>query len=94
VASKSMLGANYPNPFNPLTSIDFRVSSEGSVRLVVHDAAGRLVRTLVSENLTANDYTIQWNGEDNAGRRVGSGVYFYRLEAPGFTETKRMVLLK
>jgi len=94
LSTNSMLSANYPNPFNPSTRIDFRVGDAGPVRLVVHDAAGRLVRTLVSESLAASDYSIQWNGEDNAGRRVGSGVYFYRLEAPGFSETRRMVLLK
>jgi flagellar hook assembly protein FlgD len=70
------------------------VGRDGAVQLAVYDAAGRLVRTLVRENLTARDYTVTWNGEDDAGRRVGSGVYFYRLEAPGFTDTKQMVLLK
>lgn len=95
VASKGFeLSANYPNPFNPSTRIDFRVGQAGPVRLMIHDMAGRLVRTLVRDDLEAQEYTITWTGEDDAGRRVGSGVYFYRLEAPGFAETKRMVLLK
>jgi hypothetical protein len=94
VAKGFELSANYPNPFNPSTRIDFRVGESGPVQLMIHDVSGRLVRTLVNGNLDEREYTITWTGEDEAGRRVGSGVYFYRLEAPGYSETKRMVLLK
>lgn len=92
--SGSRLEPNYPNPFNPSTQIDFAIGTDGRVNLVVYDAAGRLVRTLVSDNLTAREYSVTWNGEDDSGRRVSSGVYFYRLEAPGYAETRQMVLLK
>jgi flagellar hook assembly protein FlgD len=93
-AANSALAANYPNPFNPSTTIAFRVGQAGPVRLVVHDAAGRVVRTLVDESLSTAAYTIEWNGRDDTGRGVGSGVYFYRLDTVDFSETRRMVLLK
>jgi hypothetical protein len=93
-AARSELGANYPNPFNPSTRIGFRVARQAPVKLVVHDAAGRLVRSLVAEPLPAGEYTVEWNGNDDAGRRVGSGVYFYRLDVDGYSETRKMVMLK
>jgi hypothetical protein len=92
--ARSELGAAYPNPFNPPTRIAFRVGQTGPVRLAVHDAAGRLVRTLVAGNVAAGEYTVAWQGEDDAGRRAGSGVYFYRLDVDGYSETRKMVMLK
>jgi PA domain len=90
----TMLAGNYPNPFNPSTTIAFRIGADGPVNLSVFDAAGRLVRTLLDENLVANEYTATWNGRDDTGRGVGSGVYFARLVADGRMESRRMVLLK
>jgi hypothetical protein len=86
---ESKLGQNYPNPFNPQTSIDFTVGQEGKVKLEVFDANGARVRTLVSEVKKAGNYTVPFNA---AG--MASGVYFYRLIAPGINEYKKMVLLK
>jgi hypothetical protein len=85
----SKLGQNYPNPFNPQTSIDYTVSKEGKVTLDVYDASGAKVRTLVSEVKKAGSYTASFEGTGMA-----SGVYFYRLIAPGINEYKKMVLLK
>lgn len=92
--ARNNLGLAYPNPFNPSTSIDFRVAQSGQVRLSIHDAAGRLVRILVETNMTAGEYTVRWNGVDSAGRRAPSGLYFYRLAAGGYVETRKMVMLK
>jgi len=92
--TRSDLGSAYPNPFNPSTRIAFRVGSPGPVRLAIHDAAGRLTRTLVSESMSAGEYTATWDGNDRSGRRVSSGVYFYRLELDGYSETRKMVMLK
>jgi len=92
--ARSGLGAAYPNPFNPSTRIAFRVGNTGPVRLDVHDAAGRLVRVLVAEDLAAGEYAMTWQGHDDAGRRVASGVYFYRLETKDHSETRKMVMLK
>jgi hypothetical protein len=88
------LEQNVPNPFNPVTMIRFSVAEPGWVRLVVFDVAGRPVRTLVQEHRVTNRYEAIWDGLDDAGRAVASGVYLYQLEAPGYLESKKMVLLK
>lgn len=88
------LSQNYPNPFNPSTAIEFRLPRPGFVTLEVYDIVGRKVRTLVSEPLTAGVKRTIWDGCDMTGVAVASGVYFYRLEAGEFRETRKMVLLK
>ena len=91
------LEQNSPNPFNPSTTIAFSVpTGQGAqaVRLSVHDIRGRLIRTLVDEVREPGRYTIYWDGGDSSGRRVASGVYFYRLQAGPFSSTRKMVLLK
>ena len=94
VPAVTQLHQNVPNPFNPTTRIAFDLATAGLVRLHVYDAAGRLVRTLVDEQRAAGRYTDTWTGVDGSGRRVGSGVYFYRLDAPGYQSTRKMVLLQ
>ncbi len=88
------LHPNVPNPFNPLTEIRFDLSSRGPVTLRVFDIGGRQVRTLVNETRPAGWYRVSWNGLDEAGARVASGIYFYRLETPSFSPSRKMVLLK
>jgi FlgD Ig-like domain len=88
------LAQNSPNPFNPTTSIRFSLPASEFVTISVYDASGRLVRTLVESVQTAGAHDIQWNGRDDAGSAVGSGVYFYRLTAGHYSESKKMVMLK
>jgi len=85
-----------PNPFNPVTTITYRIANAGPVRLDVFDVSGRRVRTLVNgiQAASSNGYRVEWNGRDDAGTPVASGVYFYRLTSPGFTATKKMLLVK
>jgi hypothetical protein len=90
----SYLSQNFPNPFNPLTRIDFGLKARGAVSLRIYDVAGRLVRVLVDEERGAGHYTEEWNGRDNNGRTVASGIYFYAIEAGGFRQTRKMVLLR
>jgi hypothetical protein len=86
---------NVPNPFNPITTISFDVpAGGGAVTLRIYDVSGRLVRTLVDGYQTAGQKQAIWNGTDNQGRGVVSGVYFYRLEAPGYKKTLKMVLIQ
>jgi hypothetical protein len=94
VPALARLDANYPNPFNPTTRIVFSLKASGPVTLEVFDARGRLVRTLVDERLEAAEHQVTWNGRDQGGRQVASGVYLYRLTAPGFQDSRRMVLMK
>jgi hypothetical protein len=88
------LEQNYPNPFNPSTSIAFGIDAAAKVVLRIYDARGRLVRILIEEEREAGVYNEVWNGRDGRGRPVSSGVYFYRLDAGAFTETRKMVLLR
>ena len=88
------LYAAAPNPFNPSTTIRFELPATERVTLTIYDANGRLVRTLVSETMSHGPHSVDWNGTDNAGRSVGSGVYFYRLETGRYTDSSKMVLLK
>ncbi|MCB2204752.1 T9SS type A sorting domain-containing protein [bacterium] len=88
------LDGNYPNPFNPSTTIRFELPQASSVRLDVYDANGALQRVLVDRQLEAGVYNTTWNGRDGDGRLLASGVYFYRLRANEFYSMRRMVLLK
>lgn len=92
--SVTELFANHPNPFNPSTTIRYALAADGSVRLVVFDTAGRRVRTLVDESQGAGEHRVQFDGRDDRGGRLASGVYFYRLESNGVVKTRKMVLLK
>lgn len=88
------LAGNYPNPFNPSTTIEFAVPSGGPVMLSIFDARGRRVRVLADEPMPAGRHAVAWDGRDGAGRRVSSGVYYCRLEAGGRSDTMRMMLVK
>jgi hypothetical protein len=90
------LSQNFPNPFNPTTTIRFKIRQSGRVKLEIYDVSGRLVEVLVDRDLAAKAdvYEVSWQGKDRLGNDVASGVYFYRLEAPGFVKTRKLVLLK
>jgi hypothetical protein len=88
------LHGNFPNPFNPKTTIQFSLSSPAHVNLAVYDISGRLVKQLANERLAAQDYAIEWNGRNEAGHQVASGVYFYKLQAGDYSATEKMVMLK
>ncbi len=94
VVYRTRLFQNTPNPFNPETEIRFELAASSHVSITVFDAAGRLVRTLESGNRPAGVHTVRWNGRGDGGETVSSGVYFYRMRATGFDETRKMVLLK
>jgi hypothetical protein len=91
---QSALKQNYPNPFNPVTTIEYVVARGGPVRLVIYDVEGRVVRVLVDGVRRAEPHAVRWNGMDDEGRPVASGVYFYQLSAPDVTVSRRMVLLR
>jgi len=85
---------NYPNPFNLMTLIKYQLPTESKLSLKVYNVAGQKVCTLVDERQKPGYYTIQWNGRDNNNRTVASGIYFYRLEAGNFNDTKKLILLR
>ena len=95
------LAQNYPNPFNPSTTIPYRVGGSQFMvnrpihtTLKIYNILGQLVRTLVDEEKVAGNYKVIWDGRDNSGREVGSGIYFYQLRTEDYTATKKMVLLR
>jgi outer membrane protein assembly factor BamB len=88
------LSQNYPNPFNPSTTIEYRLPVRSEVELCIYNILGQRVRTLVSGPRSAGDHTVVWDGTADSGRRVATGIYFYRLKTPGFVQTKKMVLVK
>ncbi|MFH1700106.1 MAG: FlgD immunoglobulin-like domain containing protein [Candidatus Zixiibacteriota bacterium] len=88
------LNQNYPNPFNPVTSIMFTIPEAGHVQLNVHNILGQLVKTLINSEMEKGEYTITWDGKDENGMAVASGIYFYRISANEFTHSRKMILLK
>jgi len=93
--TRNSLDQNVPNPFNPTTTIKYEVKESGLVSLRIYNVAGQLVKTLVDgQRIAGQVYEANWNGLNNGGQPVSSGVYFYKLVARNFTQTKKMVLLK
>jgi flagellar hook assembly protein FlgD len=88
------LGQNVPNPFNPSTTIHYTVDSPSRVVITVDAAGGQLVRRLDEGARAAGSYSARWNGEDNDGHAVASGVYFYRLEGAPGAAARKMVLIR
>ena len=88
------LDQNFPNPFNPLTTIRYSLPQQGHVRLAIYNTIGQQVRTLVDTDMEAGAYLVSWDGRDGLGRSVGSGIYLYRLTAAQGVLTRRMVLVK
>ena len=91
---RTALLANFPNPFNPSTTIQYTLREEAPVALTVFNVHGREVRTLIRGTEQAGPHEAVWDGKDNHGRGVGSGLYFYLLRAGDFQDTRKMVLLK
>jgi hypothetical protein len=89
VPDEFALAQNHPNPFNPATKIDFSLREECEVNLAVYNVLGQKVATLVNGRMVAGEHSVNWDARD-----VGSGVYFYRLTAGDFIETKQMLMLK
>jgi len=85
---------NYPNPFNPTTQISFSLPSDSYVTLEVYNIMGQRVTSLVNDYRQAGNYTVTWDGRNDAGSSVASGIYFYRIQAGDYSESKKMMLMK
>ncbi len=85
---------NYPNPFNPETTINYQLKENGSVELNVYNIKGQLVKTLVKKYQKTGEHNVVWNGTDNSGNRLASGIYFYKIKQGKFTSTRKMILMK
>jgi len=94
IPEKFYLSQNYPNPFNAETTIGFDLPRASQVDLIVYDVRGKEIKKLVHHELTAGSHQVKWDGKDNSGRNVASGVYFYKIIAKGLTITKKALLIK
>jgi len=88
------LSANYPNPFNPETTIRFSTAAKGPVSIDIYNVKGQLVRKLVDETKAAGSHKVVFDGRDNNGRSVASGIYYYRMKTGKFSSTRKMILMK
>ena len=92
---KFLLKQNYPNPFNPVTTIAYQLRTEGYVKIIIYDLLGQEVRTLVEKRLPAGEYTVIWDGKNNFGKMIGTGIYFYQLKISSIViDTKKLLFLK
>ena len=94
ISNHYLLGDNYPNPFNPSTNISYKVQEGGVISLLINDLRGNSINKLVNEYKPRGNYSINWNGTDESGRFVPSGVYFYTMKTEKQIMTKKMILLK
>ena len=94
IASVPQIQRNYPNPFNPTTTIAFSIPDAGRVRLAVYNIKGQKVKDLINSDLPRGNHKLIWDGKDDANRNVGSGIYFLRLESGGKTSIRKAMLLK
>jgi hypothetical protein len=89
-----ILNANYPNPFNPSTTISFSLTQSAQTRLEIYNLKGQKVKTLCNTNLNSGDHQYVWNGTDEQGKKAGSGVYFYKLSSGSQSSMKKMIMMK
>lgn len=91
---QDILKRNYPNPFNPETAIEFNISEDTQAQLTIYNIKGQLVATLFDGSIKAGEHRLIWNGKDESGKEVGSGVYLYRLKTDGYDKVNKMLLVK
>jgi hypothetical protein len=94
VPARYALGQNYPNPFNPTTTIHFELPEDAHTRIAIYDLLGREIVLLENRPFNAGYHQVVWQGRDKYGNAIPSGMYFYRMEANGFSSTRKMVFLK
>jgi hypothetical protein len=92
--SKFQLAENYPNPFNPITTLRYDLPENGLVTIIIYDMLGREVKTLINQTQDAGYRSVIWDATNNYGKPVSAGIYLYQLQAGEYIQTKKMVLLK
>ena len=91
---KFRLNQNYPNPFNPITNLDYELPKRSKVQILIYNVLGQQVKILLDEEQNYGSHSIFWDGLDQLGNEVSTGVYFVRMMTSSFTQTKKMLLLK
>lgn len=88
------LKSNFPNPFNPSTTINYTIGEAGLVEINIFDVNGRMTKQLLTESKTPGEYSVEWNGADSKGNDVAAGMYFYTLSLNGVKDSRKMILVK
>jgi len=94
IPTQFTLYQNYPNPFNPVTTLRYELPVNGFVNIAVYDMLGRQVRTIINQTQNAGYKSVIWDATNDYGKPVTAGIYIYQIQAVGFIQTKKMVLLK
>ena len=94
IPTKTELTKNYPNPFNPVTNIDYSIAIDSYVSLIVYNLNGAEVKTLINQNMISGVHQIQWDGTNNSGENVASGRYIVKMNAKDYSSQIKMTLLK
>ena len=92
IVDEFRLKQNYPNPFNPVTTINYQVAENTSVTIVVYDVLGKKIRDLVNDYKVIGSYQVKWDGKNNDGSQVSSGIYFYQMTTIHFRDIKKLIL--
>jgi len=85
---------NYPNPFNPTTTISFEIGESGKTQVEIYNAKGQKIKTLLNEKMEIGQHSVIWNGKDDRGKHVSSGIYFYKVSVSGEQKVNKMIMLK
>ena len=88
------LGQNYPNPFNPITQMEYSLPHSSKVVISIYNVLGQEIKTLVNKEQDYGYHSVSWDGTDRLGKSVASGVYFTQMRSDGFSQSKKMLLLK
>lgn len=91
---KTSLSNNYPNPFNPTTTIKFSLAKDSNVKLSIYNIKGQKIKTMINNKLVKGNHSVIWNGTNDKNQAVSSGIYFYSIETDDLTITKKMILMK
>jgi flagellar hook assembly protein FlgD len=94
ILTVNFLGSNYPNPFNPTTTIQFGLKQAQNVKITIYNTRGQTVKHLVNGVMPAGTHKIVWDGRDNNNQGIASGMYFYRMETPDYSKTNKAILMK
>jgi len=94
VESPFFLHRNYPNPFNPETTIEYSIKEDSRILIEIYNIKGQKVKTLINEFREAGYYSVIWNGKDNSNKQVASGLYFYRMKTANYNKMRKILLLK
>ena len=88
------LDQNFPNPFNPITTIRYSLPKDSFVKITIYDVLGNVIKDLLQKNQSSGFKTISWDATDDKGKNMPAGIYIYGIEAGGFLQTRKMILLK